>query len=154
MIHVFQRDCVLSQLVREDCLQANTPSLSRVTSFISDAPAYWVLFFFLWKERKNKGQKQWVKEGRQDASYNSTHTGKYKRATYTWYIPILFTLKKEMDTGPSQSVVKHNSVLCLQTITHCQLYGLRILRHISLTTKWSQTNLKINDTVNGRYPVE
>jgi hypothetical protein len=56
-------------------------------------------FFFFWKERKNKGKKQRAEEGRHEASSNSTYNGKYKTATYTWYIPILCVLK-EMNTGP------------------------------------------------------
>jgi len=76
--------------------------------------------FFFSLEREKERNKQRVEGGRQDASYNSSHNGKSKGATYTCHIPILLTLK-EMNTGPSQSAVKHNSLLHLQNTTHCQL---------------------------------
>ena len=131
MIHVFQRDCVLSQLVRVECLQANTLTHSRVTSFISDAPAYW-FFFFL--EREKERNKQRVEEGRQDASYNSSHNGKSKGATHTCHIPVLLTLK-EMNTGPSQSVLKQKSTKFTKYHSLSTLRTENSTRHISLTTK-------------------
>ena len=86
MIHVFQRDCVLSQLVRVECLQANTLTHSRVTSFISDAPAYWVFFF--WKERKNEVNKGRKKESRTQvitAAIMANLKGQHIRALFLYY---------------------------------------------------------------------
>lgn len=91
MIHVFQRDCVLSQLVRVECLQANTPTLSQL--LVSFRMLHRIEFFFI-LEREKERKKQKVEEGRQEASCNSRHYGRSKGATHTYHIPILLTLKR------------------------------------------------------------
>jgi hypothetical protein len=59
MIHVFQRDFFLSQLVHEECLQANTATLRWVTGFISDVTAYWGFVARLNEKKENKHYKRW-----------------------------------------------------------------------------------------------
>jgi len=61
------------------------------------------------KERERARNKQRVEEGRQDASYNSSHNGKSKGATYTCHILVLLTLK-EMNTGPCLNVYLNKRV--------------------------------------------